>query len=183
MRVWIGASALLAVAVGCGGSIAHDDGESGGTGNAGGFFTGGAGGSGGTQRRDAGRDARGDAKDAARDYVDDLNCPDVRGTPPFRECDPFAQPNGCAFGDGCYPFVDYPTGPCDKEEYGTICRPPGFGRQGDPCAGGECASGFVCVITGQGNQCVELCQQGGRARCPAGLVCMPIDVEGFGGCF
>jgi hypothetical protein len=184
----------VAIAAGCGGSIGDvtdDVDASGGTGGS--IIVGGSGGSAGTggkpvkdsgsDAKDAGKDAKSDAKDATGDYVEDLNCPDVEPPPPTRECDPFSTPSGCPAGDGCYPFVDYPTGPCDKEEYGTVCYPPGYGQQGEPCGGGLCASGFVCVITGQGNQCVELCPLTGQDDCPAGLVCVPIDVEGFGGCF
>jgi hypothetical protein len=79
--------------------------------------------------------------------------------------------------------VDYPTGPCDREEYGTQCAAEGFGRQGDACETGRCAGGFICVVTGQGDQCIELCVLDGPRTCPAGLVCQPVDVEGFGGCF
>ena len=85
---------------------------------------------------------------------------------------------------GCYPFVEYPTGPCDTENYGTVCLAQGSSKQGEPCgSAGQCASGFVCVITGQGTQCVELCELGHPGQCPPGLFCLPIDVEGFGGCF
>jgi hypothetical protein len=117
------------------------------------------------------------------DYTEDLNCPPFQGPPPERECDPFAARSGCGPGDACYPFVEYPTGPCDREEYGTRCAPAGSGQQGDPCELGRCSQGFVCVVTGQGNQCIELCRIERSGGCPAGLVCQPIDVEGFGGCF
>jgi hypothetical protein len=58
-----------------------------------------------------------------------------------------------------------------------------MGKQGDPCGGGHyCSGGYVCVITGSGTQCVQLCNLKGISGCPDGLVCEPIDVKGFGGC-
>jgi hypothetical protein len=99
--------------VGCGGSVTIDPGGAGGTGGSGGTGASGRGG------RDAGRpDARDGAaaRDATSDYTDDLNCPPFDDPPPERECDPFAAQSGCARGEACYPFVDYPTGPCDREE-------------------------------------------------------------------
>jgi hypothetical protein len=121
--------------------------------------------------------------DATSDYVDP-GCPDP--LPPIYDfvCDPYAQGNGdCAVGEGCYIFVQYPAAPCGQEIYGAYCLPVGSGQQGDPCAGaGDCGSGHVCVVTGLGTQCVELCPLEGPSGCPAGLVCEPIDVEGFGGC-
>jgi hypothetical protein len=144
-------------------------------------------GGGGRGGRDAGRpdarDSGAGARDAASDYIDDLDCGPPTSNPPEQDCDPFAASSGCSRGEACYPFVDYPTGPCDREEYGTRCAPAGSGRQGDACEQGRCAQGFVCVVTGQGNQCIELCRIERAGVCPAGLVCLPIDVEGFGGCF
>jgi hypothetical protein len=164
---------------GCGGSV-MEIGGAGATGGSAGAGTGGRGG------RDAGRpDAKdsGGGGDATSDYTEDLNCPPFSEPPPERECDPFATTSGCARGEACYPFVDYPTGPCDREEYGTRCGPAGSGQQGDPCPMGRCSPRFVCVVTGQGNQCIELCTMDGPRDCAPGLVCQPIDVEGFGGCF
>jgi len=122
-------------------------------------------------------------KDALQEYVDP-GCPDQ--PPPLEsfQCDPYAQGNGdCASGEACYIYVEYPPEPCGQEIYGAVCGPAGFGGQGDPCYGGiDCQAGHVCVVTGSGNQCVQLCPLTGNDNCPPGLVCEPIDVEGFGGC-
>ena len=143
---------------------------------------------------DAGPDAKPDVKwdggkpveagkDALDEYVDP-GCPDVG--PPIEDfqCDPYKQGNGdCGFDEGCYIYVDYPSEPCGKETYGAFCMPVGPGGQGDSCNGGQdCGAGFVCVVTGSGTQCVEFCPLSGNDGCPPGLVCEPIDVEGFGGC-
>ena len=94
-----------------------------------------------------------------------------------------AEADVCLIVEGCYPYVQYPSGKCDKEQFGTFCAPGGTGKQGDPCGGSLCASNFVCVITGVGTQCVQLCPLVGDDKCPNGLFCVPIDVEGYGGCF
>lgn len=121
--------------------------------------------------------------DVLPDYVDP-GCPDPG--PPLNdfECDPYHQGNGDCFpGDGCYIFVQYPSKPCGQEIYGSRCQPQGTGSQGSPCDGAlDCGGGFVCVVSGSGNQCVKLCKLSGEDGCPAGAVCEPIDVEGFGGC-
>lgn len=147
---------------------------------------------------DAGKDAKHDAKadagvpplgdgggskDALPDYVDP-GCPDAG--PPLQQfaCDPYKQNNGdCMPGDACYIFVTYPQETCGQEIYGSVCYQAGQGVQGSPCGGAQdCGGGFVCVVSGAGNECVELCQLSGNSGCPDGLVCEPIDVEGFGGC-
>lgn len=127
--------------------------------------------------RDAG------ARDAFDAYVDP-GCPDAGQPIESFACDPYAPGGGgCAPGEGCYIYVAYPSEPCGQEEYGSVCAPAGFGQQGDPCASPlDCGSGLVCVITGSGTQCVELCKLQGEDGCPPGLVCEPIDVQGFGGC-
>lgn len=118
------------------------------------------------------------------DPYDDPGCPDA--PPPIEafDCDPYKQGNGdCPPGEGCYIYVDYPDAPCEQEIYGSMCRPAGSGQQGEGCGSGlGCAGGFACVITGSGTQCVQLCSLNGPSGCPAGLVCEPIDVKGFGGC-
>jgi hypothetical protein len=125
----------------------------------------------------------GGGKDAFDEYVDP-GCPDAG--PPISDfqCDPYAQGNGqCAPGDGCFIYVQYPEEPCGQEIYGSVCAPQGPGQQGDGCGGAlDCSGGYVCVISGSGNQCVQLCALAGEDGCPSGLVCEPIDVEGFGGC-
>lgn len=122
-------------------------------------------------------------KDATSDYVDP-GCPNPQ--PPIYDfaCDPYEQGNGdCAPGEGCYIYVQYPSDPCGQEVYGAFCMSVGPGQQGDPCGGAQdCGAGHVCVVTGAGTQCVELCPLVGPSGCPSGLVCEPIDVEGFGGC-
>jgi hypothetical protein len=122
-------------------------------------------------------------KDAFDEYIDP-GCPST--PPPFEDfqCNPYDQQNsGCFSGEGCYIFVQYPEEPCGQEIYGAFCAPAGVGVQGEPCQGGlDCSAGFVCVVTGSGNQCVQLCPLEGNDNCPSGLVCEPIDVEGFGGC-
>lgn len=122
-------------------------------------------------------------KDALPDYVDP-GCPDAPPPEQLFECDPYNQNNGdCGPGDGCFIFVQYPTEPCGQETYGAVCVAAGTGAQGDPCGGGQdCQGGYVCVLSGSGNQCVQLCHIVGVSNCPDGLVCEPIDVEGFGGC-
>lgn len=117
------------------------------------------------------------------DYVDP-GCEDQ--PPPIQDftCDPYDQNNGdCGPGEGCYIYVDYPTVPCGQEIYGSFCAIAGTGQQGASCGGGQdCAPAHVCVITGSGTQCVQLCNLSGQDGCPPGLVCEPIDVDGFGGC-
>ncbi len=145
-------------------------------------------------RSDAARDARADGdaatvpdgakadggKDALPEYVDP-GCSSI--PPPVEdfECDPYGAATECAAGEGCYPFVAYPASPCEPETYGSYCYPAGDGAQGDPCVEG-CKSGHVCVVTGQGTQCVQLCDLGAANPCPDGLVCGAVDVPGIGGC-
>jgi hypothetical protein len=121
--------------------------------------------------------------DALPDYVDP-GCPDAGPPLTMFECDPYNQHNGdCAPEDGCFIFVQYPTEPCGQETYGAVCALAGSGKQGAGCDGAQnCAGGFVCVVSGSGNQCVQLCELTGNDGCPPGLVCEPIDVQGFGGC-
>ncbi|MCC6646764.1 MAG: hypothetical protein IT374_14470 [Polyangiaceae bacterium] len=176
----LAASGLLA-AWGCGGAVVEDTPVPGVDGGA-----------------DARADARADAKqpspadaapdgakpdagkDALPEYVDP-GCADV--PPPIEqfECDPYAAVNPCGEGEGCYPFVDTPTSPCTPETYGALCHSAGEGGQGDPCTDG-CQGGHVCVITGQGTQCVQLCDLSSPNPCPDGLVCGAVDVPGIGGC-
>jgi hypothetical protein len=182
---------LLAVAYACGGST-DADGTGGSSATGGVSASGGVGGFGGSLGGTGGiKDAGKDAKDSGKDANNDAGaggsagfptCPDASPPPPDYQCDPFATPTGCGVGEACYPWVDYPTGPCDFEEFGTICTAAGIGQQGEPCSG-LCAANHVCVITGQGTQCVQLCPLVGEDKCPNGLFCVPIDVEGFGGCF
>ncbi len=174
---FLAAPLLFAVGTaGCGNDIVvYPDEPPAGTGGSGGYvFFGGTGG----EPVDAGKE-----KDAFEEYVDP-GCPDK--PPPAYEydCDPYNQGNGdCAPGDACYIFVQYPSEACGQEIYGAFCAPAGSGGQGAPCNGGlDCQAGYVCVVSGSGNQCIQLCSLTGDDGCPPGMVCEPIDVEGFGGC-
>jgi hypothetical protein len=130
--------------------------------------------------KDSGNDVWG--KDVLPDYYDP-GCPDAPAPIIDKECDPLKSPPGdCMSGEACYPYVIYPTEPCEAEVYGAICEPAGTGEQSDPCYGEACAPQHVCVITGAGTQCVRLCDLNKPAACPDGLVCEPIDVLGYGGC-
>ncbi|EYF07948.1 hypothetical protein [Chondromyces apiculatus] len=166
-------ASTLGLAAGCGDTIVmNPDGE-------------GGGGEGGTGKPDAGTGGShvDGGADALQEYVDP-GCPDQ--PPPLVDfqCDPYSQNNGdCAPEEGCFIYVQYPAEPCGQEIYGALCQLEGPSGQGDPCFGSfECQGGFVCVVTGSGNQCVQLCPLTGNDGCPAGLVCEPIDVDGYGGC-
>ncbi len=98
-------------------------------------------------------------------------------------CDPLKPPPGdCPKGQACFPYVEYPTSPCEHEIYHAGCFPAGPGKSGDPCSGGDCAAGFICVATGAGNVCVSMCSPEKAGGCPKGYVCSPTDVPGIGGC-
>lgn len=177
------AAALLPVSMaglgaGCGSNITVNPG-SGGAGDGGDFlFLVGGGGSSATTTPDGGM-PDGDLPD-----YEDPGCPDQPPPLEMFSCDPFDQSNGdCLPEEGCYIFVDYPSQPCGQEIYGSSCLPSGTATQGEACNGAlDCAAGFVCVISGSGTQCVELCSLTGPNSCPPGLVCEPIDVVGYGGC-
>jgi len=131
---------------------------------------------------DAGIDA---VSDVVSDYVDP-GCPDAEPPVAVNECDPLATPTGCDPGLACYPFVERPEGDgCEPEVFGTMCLPPGGGQKGDRC--GEeydwCGAGLLCVVGAiSGARCLELCDPFGPDTCPSGLVCAPVDVEGYGVC-
>jgi|HubBroStandDraft_6_1064221.scaffolds.fasta_scaffold381149_2 hypothetical protein len=176
MRVFlfVGGLALTlpaALASGCGPSVASTPPGGGGGGN------GGSGGQGG------GFGMGGGADGGLADYTDP-GCPDAGPKTTMFTCDAYHQDDGeCAPGQGCYVFVEYPTTPCSGEIYGSECGLAGPGMEGDPCGSStDCAAGFTCVVSGQGDQCVQLCDPSGNDDCPSGDVCQPIDVLGFGGC-
>lgn len=187
---WTLVGLLVAVAAACGGSVGDEGGSgvggssSGGTssGGTGGIATGG-GGFGGTPFGGFG----GHIADAGKDAISldgwvDPQCPDAAPPEPQFDCDPFG-PNTCGTNLGCYPWVNYPTGPCDFEEYGAVCSLAGFAKQGEPCGdSSQCAAGLSCWLTGQGTECLQLCQPFGPDTCPPGLLCMGTDVEGIGAC-
>jgi hypothetical protein len=178
------AAILACVLVGCGGSVAaespilYDD-----AGNP--ILD--------TSGLDGDRDARFDGRDTGRDtsvrdtapevWVDP-ECPDIPPPPPAYECDPLKAPPGdCPRGEACFPYVIYPTEPCEHETYASTCYPAGTGKQGDPCgSSGTCSAGFACVASGAGNVCVKLCKPGAPGGCSEGLVCHTTDVPGVGGC-
>lgn len=146
----------------------------------------GGGGSGGDQPTSSSK-STGSGKDAGKDAFPDYTEPVCPTKPPpiqDYQCDPYHQGNGdCASGEGCYIYVQYPSDPCGQETYGALCMMAGSGQQGDPCQGAQsCGAGLACVVTGSGTQCVQLCPLTGPSGCMSGLVCEPIDVEGFGGC-
>lgn len=112
-------------------------------------------------------------------------CPPITAPPPdLNACNPLATPSGCAEGEACFPFVSYPSGPCEVELFGSVCRLAGSGTQGQSCANDGCAADHVCVSTGRGTQCTRLCRlgEGTQNVCDPGLLCLPIDIEGYGGC-
>ncbi len=167
---------IFAASPGCGNTVVEIKNNDGGGGSSSGEITGGGGGN--------LLDGSADGKDALPDYVDP-GCPDA--PPPITDfqCDPYKQNSGdCQIGEGCYIYVQYPEEACQEEIYGAYCALAGPGSQGDPCGGGpDCGAGLVCVITGFGTQCVQLCPLSGSSGCSDGLTCEAIDVEGFGGCF
>ncbi len=69
---------------------------------------------------DSGRpDVRPDSRpdtgvDTERDTFVDPGCPDAPPPPTEYKCDPF-NPTACKAGEGCYPYVIYPTEPCEHE--------------------------------------------------------------------
>ena len=141
----------------------------------------------GLRPRDSGMDAlRDTGHDTAivRDSFVDPGCPDTSPPPPHFSCDPYEVPSKtCPKGEGCFPFVQPSTGPCDPETYAAECFPVGDGRQGTPCdGGGMCAAGFICVVSGAGNQCGAICHVGTPGACADGFVCSPVDVPGIGVC-
>ncbi|GAC1351262.1 MAG: hypothetical protein NVS3B20_20300 [Polyangiales bacterium] len=137
---------------------------------------------GGRDRLD-GRDDRIDSSSLLPDGYNDPGCPDSTAPPVEKQCDPLAIFTGCPTGESCHPYVRYPSEPCEYERYGTRCEKGGLGKQGDPCGGvTNCASGYVCLVTGAGTVCASICKPGGKSSCPEGLVCSPFDVPGYGGC-
>lgn len=91
--------------------------------------------------------------------------------------------DACPAGQGCFPFVNYPANPCEPETFGTRCEPVGDAVQGQSCVRRNCADGFLCVSTGGGTQCAQICELPGPNTCAAGLICGSVDIEGFGVCF
>ena len=140
----------------------------------------------GLRTRDSGLDSRVDTgrdTGVARDSFVDPGCPDASHPPPVFSCDPYEVPSRtCPKGEGCFPFVQPSTDPCVPEQYAAECFPVGPGHQGAPCSGTGCAAGFVCVVSGAGNQCGAICHVGTPGACADGFVCSPVDVPGIGVC-
>ena len=193
LRGWGLLGLVVALALACGGTVVEPAGQS--TGGEGG--SGAEGATGGTEpvdwpTWDAGQDAWLDAgadasEDVRSDYVDPI-CPDAATPPPLQQCDLTDPHADCPLGYACYPFVEYPdpNDDCSQEQYGTVCALEGSGVQGDPCGrtGNSCSAGYICVVTGAGTQCLQLCEVLGVSTCPPGLLCLQVDVQpGVGGCY
>lgn len=112
---------------------------------------------------------------------EDPGCPNP--PPPLEDyaCDPYGSFGACGANESCYPYVDYPSAKCGQEIYGAVCTPAGEGKQGEGCELG-CVANHVCVVTGEGTQCVRLCDLNAAVPCAGGLVCAPVDIPGIGGC-
>lgn len=125
-----------------------------------------------------------DGGDAGLTPFNDPGCAEAGPpAPAIHECDPFSPFNGdCPAGEGCYPYAETHGG-CAPPESGSLCLPSGAGTQGDVCSGADdCSPGHVCVVSGSGNVCVQICPVNAVAPCPRGFVCHNLDVEGYGGC-
>jgi hypothetical protein len=131
------------------------------------------------------RDAR--VPDADFDVFVDPGCDagDVQPSPGDpHECDP-RDTGSCGPGMACYPTTVYPQGECGEEVFGSVCAPAGRGGQGDPCMSAfDCEAGYTCFVTGEGDQCLRLCDLGGgEPRCPRGRICAWTDNPEHGACF
>lgn len=117
------------------------------------------------------------------EIFDDPGCPETIEPVVVDTCSPFETESSC-FGDwSCFPYVEYPSAPCEPELYGTRCEPVGPGQQGDDCRSETCAAGFLCIASGQGTVCAELCPLPGPNTCAPGLICGSVDIRGYGVCF
>jgi hypothetical protein len=169
---------LAAVASGCGGAVNGGDtgvgsvGPGQGAGGASGFGGDGgpttAGSGGVSSYPDSGSDAR----------YKDPGCKPAVKVQGVRECDVFTEQAACGPGAKCTPYVQYAMD-CQTEEIGTRCVAAGSGVQGDDCATDLCAPSFVCVSSGVGLECAQLCHNGQFDDCPPGLLCGELDVDGF----
>jgi hypothetical protein len=132
---------------------------------------------------DAGNSSVGQGSSGSESTFDDPGCPEIAEPEDDFQCDPLKGSDECGDGFGCYPYVDYPSEPCEAEQFGSICALAGTGEQGDPCLDQDCSAGFLCVASGQGTVCAQLCRAPGPNTCPNGLLCGSVDVKGFGVCF
>lgn len=171
------------LAVGCGGHTRRGGDDDAGSDGGGGTTS--VGGSSGLP--DAEPDAEPDADasmDVVSDYVDP-GCPDAMPPPPDIECDPLGTPTGCDEGLACYPYVDRPDGDCGFEQFGAHCLEPGSIGPGERCGSefGWCGAGLLCVVGAlPGARCLTLCDPHGPETCTGGLICSPVDIEGYGVC-
>jgi hypothetical protein len=119
-------------------------------------------------------------------YREDACAPESGDAVRMYDCDPFDQASsGCAAGEACYPYIDYPMGPCGHEVYRATCEPAGTGAVDAFCGlgGQQCAAGLGCFVTGSGDRCLALCRlDGSPPQCPRGRVCEPTDLPDFGAC-
>ena len=83
----------------------------------------------------------------------------------------------CLAGQGCYVNATSCT-----DGNGT-CSAAGSGVQGSTCVDeDDCTAGLGCFITGNGSQCLTLCQS--TQACPAATFCTPVqNCSAFGACF
>jgi hypothetical protein len=175
-------SLALVFSAACGGTTQNGD-----------AVTGGGSGSPGTAGSGGGASGNGSAFPfgGSSSLPDGGGLPDARYTDPgcgsapvkkvsgAHECDPFAAFSECGLGARCIPYVRY-ADECQTEEIGTACASSGPGVQGDDCATVDCAEGFVCVTGGSGFKCAELCRLVPKGdTCHSGLICSPLDVDGF----
>lgn len=170
---------VLSLVVGCGGAIVDGSASDGGTRREGGHGGGGD--------RDRGPDQT-PAFDASPNddfpvFREDA-CPDSPAISPPLECDPFVQTT-CPRGQACYPIPPRASDNCHPGRYSALCLFAGLGTQGSPCGDvTDCAAGFICVKSGEGDQCVKLCHTNEFGACADGRVCREVDVtgSGWGGC-
>lgn len=125
--------------------------------------------------------------DEVGELYDEERCPDAVQRVERVECDPLAETDpdrssDCPEFQGCYPYVHYPSAPCEPETFGTRCDVAGTGLQGESCSFARCAPGYLCVVTGRGLQCAELCRLPGINTCAGGFICGSLDIDGFGVC-
>ena len=135
---------------------------------------------------DGGKDASDDHKDGSQtedalSEYKDPGCPDAEKPTDDFQCDPNGNDSECGPGLGCYPFVSYPSTPCGQETYGSQCLFVGSSGQGESCDNG-CQAHHICVVSGQGTQCIEMCDLNLANPCSDGLVCVAVDIPGVGGC-
>ena len=174
-------SVALVGAVACGGNVQNGDAVTGGGNGATGSSTGG-----GATSTDGGVLGQGGASSTTDGGLSDVRyvdpgCPPAMKIQGTHACDPFdpSPDMQCGAGYRCIPYVRY-ADKCHTEEIGTECQPSGTGVQGDDCSVADCAAGFVCVTAGTGFQCASLCRLLPNGdTCTSGLLCTPLDVDGF----